>query len=35
VVLQDDQMVGIIGDQAVQLGERGEYWMGRKESGLI
>jgi hypothetical protein len=23
-------MVGIIGDQAGQLGESGEYWMGRK-----
>jgi hypothetical protein len=28
-------MVGIIGDRAGQLGENGEYWMGRKESGLI
>jgi hypothetical protein len=25
VVLQDDQMVGIIGDRAGQLGENGEY----------
>jgi hypothetical protein len=28
-------MVDIIGDRAGQLGENGEYWMGRKESGLI
>jgi hypothetical protein len=28
-------MVGITGDQAGQLGESGEYWMGRKGSGLI
>jgi hypothetical protein len=28
-------MVGIIGDWAGQLGENGEYWMGRKGSGLI
>jgi hypothetical protein len=28
-------MVGIIGDWVGQLGENGEYWMGRKESGLI
>jgi hypothetical protein len=28
-------MVGIIGDRAGQLGESGEYWMGRKGSGLI
>jgi hypothetical protein len=28
-------MVGIIGDRARQLGENGEYWMGRKGSGLI
>jgi hypothetical protein len=28
-------MVGIIGDRVGQLGENGEYWMGRKESGLI
>jgi hypothetical protein len=27
--------VGIIGDQAGQLGENEEYWMGRKGSGLI
>jgi hypothetical protein len=35
VVLQDDQMIGIIGDRTGQLGENGEYWMGRKGSGLI
>jgi hypothetical protein len=35
VVWQDDRMVGIIGDWVGQLGERGEYWMGRKISGLI
>jgi hypothetical protein len=35
VVSQDDQMAGIIGDRARQLGESGEYWMGRKGSGLI
>jgi hypothetical protein len=29
------RMVGIIGDRAEQLGERGEYWMGRNGSGLI
>jgi hypothetical protein len=28
-------MVSIIGDRAGQLGEMGEYWMGRKESCLI
>jgi hypothetical protein len=28
-------MVGIIGDRAGQSGENGEYWMGRKGSGLI
>jgi hypothetical protein len=27
-------MVGIIGDRTGQLGESGEYWMGRKGSGL-
>jgi hypothetical protein len=26
---------GIIGDWAGQLGEIGEYWMGRRMSGLI
>jgi hypothetical protein len=26
---------GIIGDRVGQLGESGEYWMGRKMSGLI
>jgi hypothetical protein len=35
VVSHDDRMVGIIGDWAWQLGESGEYWMGRKGSGLI
>jgi hypothetical protein len=35
VVRQDDRMIGIIGDQVGQLGENGEYWMGRMESGLI
>jgi hypothetical protein len=35
VVLQDDLMVGIIGHRARQLGENGEYWMGRKGSGPI
>jgi hypothetical protein len=35
VIYQDDRMVGIIGDQGGQLGENGEYWMGRKGSGLI
>jgi hypothetical protein len=29
------QMVVIIGDRVGQLEERGEYWMGRKGSGLI
>jgi hypothetical protein len=28
-------MVGIIGDRVGQLGENGEYWMGRRMSGLI
>jgi hypothetical protein len=28
-------IVGIIGDRAGQLGESGEYWMGRRVSGLI
>jgi hypothetical protein len=28
-------MIGIIGDRAGQLGGNGEYWMGRKGSGLI
>jgi hypothetical protein len=28
-------MVGIIRDWAGQLGENGEYWMGRKGSGQI
>jgi hypothetical protein len=28
-------MVGIIGDWVGQLGENGEYWVGRKGSGLI
>jgi hypothetical protein len=27
--------VGIIGDRAEQLGESGEYWMGRRMSSLI
>jgi hypothetical protein len=27
--------VGIIGDRAGQLGKNGEYWMGRRMSGLI
>jgi hypothetical protein len=27
--------VAIIGDQAGQLWENGEYWMGRRMSGLI
>jgi hypothetical protein len=35
VVYQDDQMVVIIGDWVGQLGESGEYWIGRKGSGLI
>jgi hypothetical protein len=35
VVYQDDQMGGIIGGRAGQLGENGEYWMGRRMSGLI
>jgi hypothetical protein len=35
MVYQNDQMVGIIEDQVEQLGESREYWMGRKESGLI
>jgi hypothetical protein len=26
---------GIIGDRVGQLGESGEYWMGRRMSGLI
>jgi hypothetical protein len=28
-------MVGIIGERVGQLGENGEYWMGKKGSGLI
>jgi hypothetical protein len=28
-------IVGIIEDRAGQLGESGEYWMGRRVSGLI
>jgi hypothetical protein len=28
-------MISIIGDWVGQLGENGEYWMGRKGSGLI
>jgi hypothetical protein len=28
-------MVGIIGDRAGQLGENGEYWMGRLRMGWI
>jgi hypothetical protein len=28
-------MVGIIGDWAGQLGKSGEYWMGRRGSGLV
>jgi tyrosyl-tRNA synthetase len=28
-------VVCIIGDQTGQLGDSGEYWMGRKGSGLI
>jgi hypothetical protein len=35
VVYQDGRIVGIIGDRVGQLGENGEYWMGRKGSGLI
>jgi hypothetical protein len=35
MVYQDNRMVGIIGDRAGQLGKNGEYWMGRKGSGLI
>jgi hypothetical protein len=27
--------VGIIGDGVGQLGENGEYWMGRRMNGLI
>jgi hypothetical protein len=27
--------IGTIEDWAGQLGENGEYWMGRKGSGLI
>jgi hypothetical protein len=27
--------IGTIGDRAGQLGENGEYWMGKKGSGLI
>jgi hypothetical protein len=27
--------VGIIRDRAGQLGESGEYWMGRRMSGLL
>jgi hypothetical protein len=33
--LANDRMVDIIGDRAGQLGENGEYWMGRRMSGLI
>jgi hypothetical protein len=29
VLKEDGQMVGIIGDRMEQLGENGEYWMGR------
>jgi hypothetical protein len=28
-------MVGIIGDRVGQVGERGEYWVGRNGSDLI
>jgi hypothetical protein len=35
VVSQDNRMVGIIRHRVRQLGENGEYWMGRKGSGLI
>jgi hypothetical protein len=28
-------IVGIIGDQVGQLGESGEYWMGRRVSGWV
>jgi hypothetical protein len=28
-------MVGVIGDRAGQLGENGEYRMGRKGNGLL
>jgi hypothetical protein len=33
-ISQDDQDVGIIGDRAGQLGKSGEYWMGKRISGL-
>jgi hypothetical protein len=33
--LANDQMVDIIGVRTEQLGENGEYWMGRRMSGLI
>ena len=33
--LANDRMVDIIGDRAGQLGENGEYWMGRRMSDLI
>jgi hypothetical protein len=35
VAYREDRMVGIIRGRAGQLGENGEYWMGRKGSGLI
>jgi hypothetical protein len=28
-------MIGIIGDRVGQIGKMGEYWMGRRMSGLI
>jgi hypothetical protein len=28
-------MIGAIRDRAGQLGEHGDYWIGRKGSGLI
>jgi hypothetical protein len=33
--LANGRMVDIIGDWAGQLGENGEYWMGRRMSGMI
>jgi hypothetical protein len=33
--LTNNRMVDIIGDRVGQLGENGEYWMGRRMSGLI
>jgi hypothetical protein len=35
VVSQDDRIVGIIGNRAGQLGENGDYGMGKLRVGWI